>query len=563
MASPLIGSSVNAAGVAFVKGFASQAGTAAEPAASGPANLLDIFAALLNGCTAARDTTPVATQSSEAGLDLKLANLVDLSLDFGQSDDQGQNPDAVAAMFNAIVPIQVPAEPVAVIAEFSALIDGLADIKASIDTGKPLDPELLQRVDANLDNLAAALDLDLDKLPNLADLAALLTAPIAIDGEATPVGAEGSVTTTLAPVAQALLNGEATASAAASSELPGLVKSIGGKLANLLQSITGDEVDLAAIGLEATADSTIDPQVEAAFARFAASAKTEAAVPAVILATPQLKLEEPAITGKAKREKLAKDDAVVAIKANTPAVANAEVKTLESDIAPVPVSTAAPGEANATDAAIGIDTADSKLDRKADGAGDAKPETRQIAAAVTADQPLDPQASTLTPHQASRIDAAAAPRAMQAGYQTSQQQLNLPQLAFEVVRQASDGNTRFNIRLDPAELGRIDVKLDIDATGQVNARLTVEKPETLDMMQRDQRGLERALQQAGLDTSKTNLEFSLKQNPFGSGQQGQGGNGQHRASNGPHGGPEADDLPAPTINLYRGSLSASGVNIIA
>ena len=128
------------------------------------------------------------------------------------------------------------------------------------------------------------------------------------------------------------------------------------------------------------------------------------------------------------------------------------------------------------------------------------------------------------------------------------------------MRQVNDGNTRFQIRLDPPELGKIDVRLDIDASGQVNARLTVEKAETLDLMQRDQRGLERALQQAGLDGAKTNLEFSLKQNPFNGGQQGQDGNGR------PFFGDEAvaeEEAPPPTVNLYRGSLTASGVNIIA
>ncbi|WP_315974555.1 flagellar hook-length control protein FliK [Devosia neptuniae] len=157
-----------------------------------------------------------------------------------------------------------------------------------------------------------------------------------------------------------------------------------------------------------------------------------------------------------------------------------------------------------------------------------------------------------------------APRVVHAGYQTSQQQLNLPQLAFEVARQATDGNTRFQIRLDPAELGRIDVRLDIDATGRVKAHLTVEKAETLDLMQRDQRGLERALQQAGLDGAKTNLEFSLKQNPFnGGGQQGEERNGRPSLFGAADAGGEADEAPAPTINLYRGSLTASGVNILA
>ena len=54
--------------------------------------------------------------------------------------------------------------------------------------------------------------------------------------------------------------------------------------------------------------------------------------------------------------------------------------------------------------------------------------------------------------------------------------------------------------------------------------MTVERPETLDLMQRDQRALQQALQQAGLDSSKTNLEFSLRQNPFSQ----QGGMGDGR-----------------------------------
>ena len=73
---------------------------------------------------------------------------------------------------------------------------------------------------------------------------------------------------------------------------------------------------------------------------------------------------------------------------------------------------------------------------------------------------------------------------------------------------------------------------------------------------------DRALQQAGLDGSKTNLEFSLKQSPFSGGQQqGRNDQGQPFSLNGLR----ADDLEEapPTINLYRASLTASGVNIIA
>nr|WP_248307064.1 flagellar hook-length control protein FliK [Devosia sp. 1635] len=193
-------------------------------------------------------------------------------------------------------------------------------------------------------------------------------------------------------------------------------------------------------------------------------------------------------------------------------------------------------------------------------------ETDAKLAPAAAEPPLDAAAAKSLPSALNRAEvAAAALRPVQPGYQTTQQQLNLPQLAFELVHQANAGNSHFQIRLDPPELGRIEVKLEFDAAGQVNARLIVDKSETLDLMQRDQRGLERALQQAGLDASKTNLEFSLRQNPSpGDGRQGNGQEQERRGSfgGGPSGG-DADPLPLPSVNLYRGSLAAGGVNIIA
>ena len=69
----------------------------------------------------------------------------------------------------------------------------------------------------------------------------------------------------------------------------------------------------------------------------------------------------------------------------------------------------------------------------------------------------------------------------------------MAQVAFEMVRQVHQGQSRFTIRLDPPELGRVDVKMHVDATGNVNARLTVERSETLDMFQRDRGSLEKAL----------------------------------------------------------------------
>lgn len=83
-------------------------------------------------------------------------------------------------------------------------------------------------------------------------------------------------------------------------------------------------------------------------------------------------------------------------------------------------------------------------------------------------------------------------------------------LAVTIAARASQGATRFDIRLDPAELGRIDVQLTVDREGHVKSKLVVEKQETLDLLQRDQRNLERALAQAGLQTREGSLEFSLR-----------------------------------------------------
>ena len=58
-------------------------------------------------------------------------------------------------------------------------------------------------------------------------------------------------------------------------------------------------------------------------------------------------------------------------------------------------------------------------------------------------------------------------------------------LAVEIAASAQSGKSRFEIRLDPAELGRIDVRIDVDRNGQVTSHLMVEKPETLSMLRQD------------------------------------------------------------------------------
>ena len=83
-------------------------------------------------------------------------------------------------------------------------------------------------------------------------------------------------------------------------------------------------------------------------------------------------------------------------------------------------------------------------------------------------------------------------------------------IAVQIAHAAQGGVKRFEIRLDPPDLGRIEVRLEVTQDGRSSAHLLVERAETLDLLQRDARALERALQNAGLDTSEGGLKFSLK-----------------------------------------------------
>lgn len=85
------------------------------------------------------------------------------------------------------------------------------------------------------------------------------------------------------------------------------------------------------------------------------------------------------------------------------------------------------------------------------------------------------------------------------------------QVAIHVARAVEDGVRRLEVRLNPAELGRVEVKLDVAHDGRVVAVVAAERQETLDLLQRDARGLERALQDAGIRADSGSLNFTLRQ----------------------------------------------------
>jgi len=217
----------------------------------------------------------------------------------------------------------------------------------------------------------------------------------------------------------------------------------------------------------------------------------------------------------AASETAAKTDAIKAAPAMPAETAVADTdKPVAKEAAAAPVAPPAP-KPEATDKAA------AKADIRAaePAAASSEPAARPASPEVAQAEPVTQPSTPSTPAAAASPTSFGAEVAQKVAAQTSAAGSVVPVhgLAVTIAARASAGATRFDIRLDPAELGRIDVQLTVDREGRVKSRLVVEKQETLELLQRDQRNLERALSQAGVQTTENSLEFSLKdqgnQNP--------------------------------------------------
>lgn len=82
-------------------------------------------------------------------------------------------------------------------------------------------------------------------------------------------------------------------------------------------------------------------------------------------------------------------------------------------------------------------------------------------------------------------------------------------VSLTIVKAAKAGEKAdIKLHLNPPELGRVDVKMSIDKDSKAKIVLTVEKPETYLMLQRDADALHRALNDAGVD-SQGDIAFEL------------------------------------------------------
>ncbi len=166
------------------------------------------------------------------------------------------------------------------------------------------------------------------------------------------------------------------------------------------------------------------------------------------------------------------------------------------------------------------------------------------AAAKTADA-VPPQFNAPPQSAAASAPNAPAPQAL-----PQAAAVPLSGVAIDIAGKALAGKNRFEIRLDPPELGRVEVHLDVHKDGRITSHVIADRKDTLDLLQRDASGLQRALQDAGLKTADNGLQFSLRDQS--SGQQ------QHNPERAPLVVP--DESPAPIDTAPTGYTRLARLN---
>lgn len=89
-------------------------------------------------------------------------------------------------------------------------------------------------------------------------------------------------------------------------------------------------------------------------------------------------------------------------------------------------------------------------------------------------------------------------------------------LAAQILKKLDGRSTRFDVELDPAGLGRVDVRLEIGAHGRMTAAMAFDNPQAAQELRSRSGELTRALEQAGFDVSG-GLSFDVAGDPNQSG----------------------------------------------
>ncbi len=150
------------------------------------------------------------------------------------------------------------------------------------------------------------------------------------------------------------------------------------------------------------------------------------------------------------------------------------------------------------------------------GAGDKDPQTADatVQPGERNTGPTDSNANT-----SSTITPATLTHAAVAGVRGSPQ--TVANLAAQIAKKLEGRSSRFDLQLDPIGLGRVDVRMEIGASGRMTAAMTFETPQAASELRARASDLQRQLEQAGFDLSG-GMTFDV------AGDRGQGRQAQHQ-----------------------------------
>jgi flagellar hook-length control protein FliK len=130
------------------------------------------------------------------------------------------------------------------------------------------------------------------------------------------------------------------------------------------------------------------------------------------------------------------------------------------------------------------------------------------------------------------------------------------QVAINVHQAVKSGTDHIQIQLQPADLGTIDVKLNVNHDGRVTVVVSADRSDTLNLLQQDAGGLTQALRDAGLQADNSSLSFNLRGGFQFQQQQSTGSGGSSRDGGYPSDGDGNDVIaaPLPGVRRHAGAL---------
>lgn len=130
---------------------------------------------------------------------------------------------------------------------------------------------------------------------------------------------------------------------------------------------------------------------------------------------------------------------------------------------------------------------------------------------LISDQNIDTRTTSFVPPHSATPTLNTYPAPLIASGRIVYPSLPYSRVPMEIGLAALEGQRSIQVRLSPADLGTIDIALDVSDQSEATAHISADDPRTLAMLKQDAPFIRQALEQTGLSTNSDSLNFSLRQ----------------------------------------------------